>query len=216
MLASLFLLGHLALGYLFGKFSAKKLSQNAILSMLFVLSIVPDADFFLGLPHHGPTHSVVVIFSVFLPFFLKYGNKAVPYFIALAQHLLGDLFEIGGLMLFWPVSSNMFVQANELGRRVFTFFGYPLYSDYIRFDISLELISFLVSLVFILHGDFRMLLNGDLYNLALVIPAVGIFCSYFFAIYSPIEIILAQAVFLLIFCLSVLKACIQVIKRTGG
>jgi membrane-bound metal-dependent hydrolase YbcI (DUF457 family) len=212
----LFLLGHLALGYLLGKFTAKKLKEFVILPILFVLSVAPDIDFFIGLPHHGPTHSIVVIFLIFLPFFLKYRKKALPYFIALAQHLLGDLFEIGGLMLFWPISSVWFVQANEFGRRIFTFFGYPLYSDYIRFDILLELICFLVALVFLLRGDLRTLLNGDFYNLALIIPAAGIFISSFIAANSPIEITLAQTVFLLIFCLSILKACIQVINRKSG
>jgi len=209
----LFLLGHLALGYLLGRFFARKLNENIILPLLFTLSIVPDVDFFIGLPRHGPTHSIIFVSLVFLPFFLKYKKKALPYFIAVGQHLLGDLFEIGGLMLFWPISSDMFVQANEFGRRIFTFFGYPLYSDYIRFDILLELICFLLALVFLVYGDLHTLLNADLHNLVLIIPAVGIIYSNFFLMEIPIEVTMAQTVFLLIFCLSILKACRQLINR---
>jgi membrane-bound metal-dependent hydrolase YbcI (DUF457 family) len=200
----MFLIGHLALGYLLGKYSAVKIGEKAILPWLFLLSILPDVDFFVGLPHHGPTHSIIFISLVFLPFFLRYGRKVFPYFVAMAQHLLGDLFEIGGLMLFWPVSSSMVTQPNEFGRAVFTSLGFPYYSDYIRFDIFLELACFSIVMFFLIKGDASELLTSNFHNLVLIVPVAGIICSIFL-FENPLVISLAQFVFLLIFCASLLK-----------
>lgn len=116
-------------------------------------------------------------------------------------------------MLFWPISSDMFTQANEFGRQIFTSLGYPHYSDFITFDVLLELVFFLTFLLFLIRSDHRTLLSANFHNLVLIIPAVGIIYSNSLSIGIPIEITIAQTVFLLIFGLSILKACRQLINR---
>jgi hypothetical protein len=47
--------------------------------------------------------------AAFIPFFAVYGKKAVPYFLALAQHaLIGDYVTSGtmGVQLFWPLTTQ--------------------------------------------------------------------------------------------------------------
>ena len=51
-------------------------------------------------------HSVLVMLTAFAPFFVVYQKKAVPYFLALAQHaLIGD-FIGGGVQLLWPLTTQ--------------------------------------------------------------------------------------------------------------
>jgi len=81
--------------------------------------------------HRGPTHSIISALIVFVPFFIVYRKKAVPYFIALISHSLIADFLIGGqIMLFWPLSQAEF-GLHELGsyfitinHRVYHFYGY--------------------------------------------------------------------------------------------
>lgn len=49
--------------------------------------------------------------AAFIPLFAVYGKKAVPYFLALAQHaLIGDYVTSGtmGVQLFWPLTSQSY------------------------------------------------------------------------------------------------------------
>src|SRR4030067_1789293 len=99
----------MALGYLLGKASAKPLNLNPNVPVLMVLSIIPDIDLLFGLEgfHRGPTHSVITALLIFVPFFVFYRQKAIPYFLALVSHsLIGDLLIGGNLQLFWPLQNT--------------------------------------------------------------------------------------------------------------
>ena len=77
--------------------------------LLFVASVLPDVDLLLRfLMHRGPTHSLITISSLMIPFFVVYRKQAIPYFAPLLSHvLIGDLFT-GGIQLFWPLSASQF------------------------------------------------------------------------------------------------------------
>ena len=113
----MFAIGHFALGYLTGKGSSKLLKTKLNLPLLLVASVIPDVDLFLqmlfpDLIHRGPTHSILTLTVLMIPFFIIYRKKATPYYAALLSHsLIGDFFT-GGIMLFWPFSRDFFSYGN--------------------------------------------------------------------------------------------------------
>ncbi len=109
----MFAVGHMSLAYLLGKASSKPLKVNPNIPVLLVLSILPDIDIAFqtltgSIIHRGPTHSLIVALVIFTPFFILYGKRAVPYFLAFISHFLGDFFIGGQLQLFWPLSTSNF------------------------------------------------------------------------------------------------------------
>jgi membrane-bound metal-dependent hydrolase YbcI (DUF457 family) len=113
---SLFAIGHFALGYLVGKDSGKLANVKLNMPLLFAASVLPDIDLLLSfLMHRGPTHSLLTITALMIPFFIIYRKKAIPYYAALLSHLfLGDYFT-GGIELFWPLSHDWFGALNFNG-----------------------------------------------------------------------------------------------------
>jgi membrane-bound metal-dependent hydrolase YbcI (DUF457 family) len=155
---STFAIGHLALGYLFGKGSSKLAHVKVNLPLLFAASVLPDVDLlFRFLMHRGPTHSFITISVLMVPFFVIYRKQAIPYFAALLSHILiGDFFT-GGIELFWPLSRDWFGALN--------------------FDVAsmamavTELVLFLVAVPIMYKlGDLQTLLKPHIRNWALIIP----------------------------------------------
>ncbi len=103
----MFAIGHFAIGYLTAKASARLLKVQLNMPLLLTASVIPDIDLLLRFIHHrGPTHSLLTIIAISLPFLIYYRKAAVPYVIALASHsLIGDFFT-GGTQLFWPLSQE--------------------------------------------------------------------------------------------------------------
>jgi len=106
----MFAVGHLALGYLSGKTSSKLLNVNANIPLLFLASTLPDIDLLIpSLEHRGPTHSPIVFCVLLLPAIIIYKKRAIPYFLALAQHsLLGDYLTGEGVQMLWPLTSRWY------------------------------------------------------------------------------------------------------------
>src|SRR5674476_1004761 len=132
----------MAIAYLLGKGSSKTLRIKLNIPILLVLSILPDVDiiydFLTGSEiHRGPTHSIVVAVIAFIPIFIIYRKKAIPYFLALISHpLLGDFFIGGNLQLFWPLSTNEY-GLHELGSYYIGIFS--------SVNIALELTLFVIA-----------------------------------------------------------------------
>ncbi len=105
----MYAVGHLALGYLTGSAAGKHLKVKPNISLLFLASVIPDIDILIpGFEHRGPTHSLIIFVILLIPAILLNGKKAVPYFIALAQHsLIGD-YITGGAQLLWPLTSHIY------------------------------------------------------------------------------------------------------------
>lgn len=70
----------------------QKSGQISII-LLFIAAIIPDADFifygFIG--HHTVTHSIIFWSVAYLPLFLRWRMKILPYYLATLSHILGDL-----------------------------------------------------------------------------------------------------------------------------
>ena len=153
----MFAIGHFAIGYLTGKASATKLKLQLNMPLLLAVSVIPDIDLLLRfLQHRGPTHSLITIIALTVPFIIIYRKTAVPYFVALASHsLVGDFFT-GGTQLFWPLSAEWYgalnIDVNSLTNAL------------------LELALFSVSTVVMFKtGDLRKIAK-DKYKMALLLP----------------------------------------------
>jgi membrane-bound metal-dependent hydrolase YbcI (DUF457 family) len=158
----------MALAYLLGKGASKALHTKINIPILLVLSILPDidilSDFLFNYPiHRGPTHSIIVALLIFLPFFVIYRKKAIPYFLGLISHsLIGDFIAGGQLRLLWPLSQAEF-GLHEL--------GFPIIKVGSQTEILLELSLFVIAtLVLIISKDWRVFFKGRLSNLVLIIP----------------------------------------------
>jgi membrane-bound metal-dependent hydrolase YbcI (DUF457 family) len=198
-----FAVGHMALAYLLGKASAKFLKVKINIPLILVLSIIPDIDIlfdflFNSETHRGPTHSIIVAIVVFIPFFMLYRQKAVPYFAALASHsLIGDFLIGGQLQLLWPLSTTEF-GAHEL--------GFPYINIYDPINIALEFTLFAIALVVMLKTRdlFHFFRNNKL-NLILIIPIFTVLLPTFvgYPIHVPILLILPHLFYLVIFSIAV-------------
>ena len=154
----MFAVGHFALGYLFGKGSSKLARVKVNLPLLLAASVLPDVDLLLRfLMHRGPTHSILTITVLMIPFFVVYRKQAIPYYAALLSHILiGDFFT-GGIELFWPLSHNWFGALN-----------FQVNSLTIA---ATELSLFLLTLPLMYKlGDLQTRLKPNSKNWALIIP----------------------------------------------
>ncbi len=206
----MFAVGHMAIAYLLGKGSSKALRINVNVPFLLVLSILPDVDiifdFLMGSElHRGPTHSVVVALIAFLPFFVIYRKKAIPYFLGLISHpLIGDFLTGGRLQLFWPFSTAEY-GLHELGSY------YISITDPV--NIALELSLFAVATIILFKSsDWKVFFKSNKTNLVLIIPiatvllpsTIGYPFSAPLLLTEPI-LALAHLFYLVIFSIAILK-----------
>ena len=200
----------MSIAYLLGKGSSKPLRYKPNIPLLMVLSIIPDVDIFFDFLtgsqlHRGPTHSVIVAIIAFIPFFIIYRKKAIPYFLALISHpLIGDFFIGGKLELLWPFSNAQF-GLHEIGG--------PYISIYMPIDGIIELILFIVAIVLLVKSnDLKVFFTAHKSNLLLIIPLLTVLLpatigypfseSLFF--FSPI-LAVAHVILVVIFSIAVLK-----------
>lgn len=164
----MFAVGHMAIAYLLGKGSSKALRIKLNIPILLVLSILPDVDiiydFLTGSNlHRGPTHSIVVALIAFIPLFIIYRKKAIPYFLALISHpLIGDFFIGGRLQLFWPFSTTQY-GLHELGSY------YIGITDPVNIILELSLFV-MATLVLYKSGDWKVFFKSNKTNMVLIIP----------------------------------------------
>ena len=215
---ALFAVGHMSLAYLLGKGSGKALRVKPNVALLMVISILPDIDivfdFLTGSQiHRGPTHSIVVATLAFIPLFIIYQKKAIPYLLALISHpLIGDFFIGGHLQLLWPLSRTEF-GLHELGSLSIDIFN-PI-------NITLELILFVFAM-FVLYKskDWKAFFKADRVNLVLIIPVatvllpstVGYPFTESLLLSEPI-LALAHLVYLVLFVVAILKSLSLLYKR---
>lgn len=156
-------MGHLSVGYISGKASAKLLKTEINVPLVLTLSIIADVDilFPVTLQHRGPTHSVILALIIFIPFFVVYRKNAVPYFIALIQHsLVGDYIVGGDVQLLWPVTSQ--------------YYGASISMTSLT-NVILEWVTFLASTIIMLKtGDLAALFKPHNSNLILAAPAFAV------------------------------------------
>ena len=194
----------MALAYLLGKASAKLLKVNLNIPLILVISVIPDIDILFNFLlksdiHRGPTHSIITAILVFIPFFVLYRQKAIPYFAALASHsLIGDFLIGGQLQLLWPLSTN------EYGPCAF---GFPYINIYNPINIALEFTLFAIALIVMLKTRdlFRFFRNKKL-TLILTLPIFTVLLPTFvgYPLTVPILLVLPHLFYLVLFSISVL------------
>jgi len=214
----LFAVGHMAIAYLLGKGSSKALRVRLNIPILLVLSILPDIDiiydFLTGSEiHRGPTHSIVVATAVFIPLFIIYRKKAIPYFLALISHAaIGDFFIGGKLRLFWPLSSSEF-GLHELGSYNINIFS-PV-------NVALEIVLFVVAtLVLYKTNDWKAFFTHNKTNLVLIIPVatvllpstIGYPFSNSLLLLEP-TLAMAHLFYLGLFSISILKTLVSIFRK---
>jgi hypothetical protein len=203
----------MALAYLLGKPSAKLLKVNLNIPLLLVLSIIPDIDIlFMPQMHRGPTHSIITAVLVFIPFFIVYRQKAVPYFIALVSHsLIGDFLVGGRVMLFWPLTRAEF-GLHELGSYYITIEN-PV-------NVALELILFLAATAIMLKTrDILQFFQNKKSNLVLIIPILTVLLPSVisYPLDVPALLKLPHLFYLVLFSVSVLMVFVGAFrKRNSG
>jgi hypothetical protein len=189
----MYAVGHFALGYLTGKLASKSLAVKINLPLLFLASVFPDIDIVIPfLEHRGPLHSVVVFCLLFIPIFLLYKKRAVPYFVAVIQHIIIGDYLTGGTQLLWPVSLNMY--GLGIGIQSLT-------------NITLEWIVFVISIAVMFKAkDMSALFKPNPSNLILVIPLMTVLLPSLitFPLYVPLALLIPHLVYLLIFVFSIL------------
>jgi membrane-bound metal-dependent hydrolase YbcI (DUF457 family) len=197
----------MALGYLLGKACAKLLKVNINIPLILVLSIIPDIDILFGFLlnseiHRGPTHSIIVAIVVFIPFFVLYRQKAVPYFAALASHsLIGDFLIGGQLQLLWPLFTNKF-----------GFTGIKIDNP---INIALEFTLFAIALIVMLKTrDLFQFFRSNKLNLLLIIPIFAVLLPTFagYPLSVPILLVPPHLFYLVLFSISVLIVLREILK----
>jgi hypothetical protein len=143
-----------------------KRGGRLILPLIMILGILPDIDLLLGnfgILHRTVTHSLLTYSLLFIPFFVIYHWKAIPYFVAVISHFIfGDLL-IGQVALFWPLNQS--------------FFGFSFTMSSL-IDIGLESAGLLLAAgIIIYNGDLRRTLSVDKRNLLMVLPLLAIVVS---------------------------------------
>ncbi len=189
----MFAVGHLALGYLTGKAASKLLDVKINVALLFLVSILPDIDFFIGLGHRGPTHSIIVQTIVFIPILLIYRRQAAPVFVSLMQHsFLGDLSSgSGGVQMLWPVTSQWY------GTQICVTSTISIFLEWAAFSVFMTL--------FWITRDIKSLFQRHQSNLLLTIPVLAVILPSFlqFPLAVPAALIIPHLILLAILVLSI-------------
>lgn len=200
----------MSIAYLLGKGSSKPLGYKPNIPLLLVISIIPDVDiifdFLTGSQlHRGPTHSVVIAIIAFIPFFIIYRKKAIPYFLALISHpLIGDFFIGGKLELLWPISNSQF-GLHELGG--------PYISIYMPIDGIIEVAIFIIAAYLLIKSnDLKIFFTAHRSNLLLIIPlftallptTIGFPSSEPLFLFNPL-LAVVDVILVIVFSIAVLK-----------
>lgn len=200
----------MSLGYILGKASARVLKTSVNVPLVMTLSVLPDMDILfehlngLGqiIPHRGPFHSVLIMLIAFIPLFVVYRKRALPYFIALVSHpLIGDYFTGGNLQLFWPLTSQTFGTATSI---------------YSAENIALELMLFISSIaLLVVTRDLFALFKPSLSNLILAIPTFTVLLPIFlsFPLQVPVPLILPHLAFMLLFIAAIIVTLGRILRR---
>ena len=209
----------MSIAYLLGKGSSKPLRYKPNIPLLLVLSIIPDVDIIFdsltgAQLHRGPSHSVVVAIVAFIPLFIVYRKKAIPYFLALISHsLIGDFFVGGQVQLLWPLSTTKF-GLHELGSYYINIFN-PI-------NIALELILFTIATVVLYKtNDWKVFFTNNKSNLILIIPIFTVLLpttiGYPFSAPPLLStepfLAIAHLFYLVLFSIAVLKALHSIYKN---
>ena len=186
-----YFLGHMAWAYVWAMIAwalipGVKRSGKLFVPLVLILGILPDSDLLLGrlgIVHRTVTHSFLLWIIIFIPLFIIFGLKSIPYFVAVVQHFaFGDLL-MGMVMIFWPFNSS------------FIGFNFAMPSVV---DVSLEVFGLLLAAgIFIYSGNLRRTVSVDKRNILMVLPLLALLVStiFFASRWSSINSLFAYVFF---------------------
>ena len=191
--AKSYAVGHFALGYVLSKTSAYVTKTKLNIPVIITLSVIPDVDVLIPfLQHRGPTHSIIASLIIFIPIFLVYNKKAIPYFIALIQHsLIGDYIAGGGIQLLWPITLQRYGTGLSIKSQT---------------NITIEWILFLTSMIMMFKAkEIAKHFQPNNSNLTLTIPLFTVLLPTFlsFPLEVPAPLIPPHLVYMAIFSASI-------------
>jgi len=199
----MYAVGHLALGYLSGKTASRILNVNANLPLLFLMSVLPDVDLLIpGLEHRGPMHSAIIFCLLFLPAFILFKKRAIPYFVVLIQHVLIGDYLTGDTQLLWPITTNWYGLGMEITGLT---------------NILIEWTLFLTSTTTLLKTkDARSLFQKHPSNMILAVPVLTALLPAFlsFPLHVPPELIIPHLIYIALFTLSILADLKAIFTKT--
>jgi hypothetical protein len=183
--------------------SAKLSKVSFNVPAVLVLSIIPDLDLLIPfLEHRGPTHSVIVMLIVFVPFFVAYHEKAVPYFFALVQHaLIGDFIAGGGVQLLWPLTTQSYGTGIAIRSQM---------------NIGIEWIAFLAAVVIMVKTrDVIKFFQAHKSNLLLLIATFTTLLPTLtsFPLSVPLWLVPPHIFYTIIFSIAIMLAVPKLVKR---
>jgi membrane-bound metal-dependent hydrolase YbcI (DUF457 family) len=209
----------MALAYLLGRGSSVALHTKINIPLILLLSILPDVDIFYDLLtganiHRGPTHSIVVATVIFIPLFIYFGKRAIPYFLALISHsLIGDFLIGGQIEMFWPLST-LELGLHEIGGPFIRITGF--------INTVAEMLLFAgATAVLFFSGDWRTFLEPHKSNLLLIVPIVTVLLPstigypFEYSLLQSQQWILAYAhlFYLVLFLIAIVAALIHMYKQ---
>jgi len=195
----------MALAYIIAKPAAKSLKTTLNIPLVMVLSVLPDIDLIVPAFHRGPSHSVVTALIVFLPVFLLYAERGLPYFLALVSHsLIGDFLIGGRVQLLWPLSQH--------------FYGNNLLNIKITdpANIALELILFAIATAIMFKTkDLFCFFQAKRSNLILTIPLLTVLLPTFAAypLRVPLLLVAPHLFYLVIFSIAVAIEILRITRK---
>ncbi|MEM4277595.1 MAG: metal-dependent hydrolase, partial [Candidatus Nitrosocaldus sp.] len=157
----MFLVGHAAWAYVISRSLASVLRVRINPYIVMLLGMVPDADILLQeyIRHRSLTHSIIFWSIIFIPFFIIYRKRSIPYFIAVIQHImLGDVI-VASTNVLWPWKYEMGM-------------GFSLLSP---LNIVMESIGLGLALLLIIKYD-RVIIarsRGNILGLVVILPLLG-------------------------------------------
>lgn len=163
----MFFLGHMVWAYVWANMFAGKRNGKLFIPAVLMLGIIPDADLFFQrfsvLHHHTLTHSFFFWLILFVPFFVVYRGKSVPYLVAVLQHFAFGDFLVGNVMILWPFTS--------------LFFGFSIAMTSML-DVGLETAGLLLAAgISIFNGDLKRMLSIDIRNVLMFLPLIALLTS---------------------------------------
>jgi len=193
-----FAVGHLALGYITGIVSSKPLKANLNVPLILTLPLLPDIDLLFEptLQHGGPTHSIILIFMIFLPAFAVWNKRAVPYFLALVSHPIVDYLtrtsRSSGIQLFFPLTSNWYAAGSKTAMPTY------IYTEILLFSTLLTLM--------IVTKELAILFKPHKSNLLVAIPIATALLPVFlrFPIEVPTELVIPHIILIFLLAGSIL------------
>lgn len=169
----MYLLGHIAIGYLVAWAFARWRKEKLSLWLAFTVGIIPDYDILfqgLDLVHHTYTHSLLLWVPVAIALIL-WKRETLPYVAGILSHLLIGDFLVSSIPLLLPLSNF------SVGLRL----GMPSIADAILEPSSLLLMLLLTWR----NGDLRRTLSGERANALMVVPLVSMASLTWLAAKTP-------------------------------